>query len=461
MEIAELIHKIESQPMQELTVSKFGRVFQIYPWLKVRYFAKYTMGKEAFYEKSNKMLLLQIRSLLKGFSNYFKRFDGWVFSNSNERVLLNKKYVDKSFDYLMSNTSMKILCFELQLDQRKRNLIPTKYLVSRAILMLAEEIYAKVFLRKIDLSAHTVLLKQLEQEMGVVIDVNSVVRKFLAQYRVMSLLLRVLPNPKFVLLTVSYTLFGYIQAFKERGIRVIELQHGLIGTSHSSFLYKSEYNPIQFPDEIWVNGERDAGFFENETKVPIKKAKVLGSYIVDFYKEKSKEKKEIISSISVTLQDGNLSEGLIEFLLTFNRQFPNQIEWKLKTRRTPEQVYLDQFEFSPNMSFTSLNAYEIIGQTDAHLTIFSTTAIEALSLGKVVLLYDFNGLASEMLVPIIGENKHVFVFKTPLEFMEILTHIQPERIDEIANSNSNIYHADYKKQVSDYLIELENELVKK
>ena len=137
--------------VRKIKVKRFGKTFEIYPWLKGRLFHKMITGHETFQKKDLSLYLKQLLSLFYGCWNIFGRYDIWVFTTSMERRLVDGKYVDKLFDYIGNELGYKTLVFELRVFQyipyRK---IASRKAISRSVLMLMETLYAKLFLRKIE-----------------------------------------------------------------------------------------------------------------------------------------------------------------------------------------------------------------------------------------------------------------------------------------------------------------------
>lgn len=451
MEITERIAKIESLPTEKLKVRKFGKEFDVYPWIKSRIFHKFLIGKESLQGKTGGVLLKQLSSIFYGFGNWFRRYDAWAFTNSSERTLIDGKYFDKLFDPLEQIPNFKVLVIENRVfNFYKRSQVASKHVVARSILLLIEEIYQRIFLRKLSLDGSEVLT-QIEEELGVQIDTQGTLKKYVTQYRILKLMLKILPNPKIVFHTVSYANFGYILALKERNIKVIELQHGLIGTQHYGYHFEKEQHPNQFPDYLFVFGEKDATFLQKNSKFPIKKAIPVGRHILDAYLEKSKDSVQVVSSISVSLQDEHWSIELLKFILEVDKLEPNRFQWKIKTRRTPIETYKQQFDFPANFEFEEENVYECIVKTDVHLTIFSTTAIEALSIGKAVLLYNFDNASKMYLGESLKDNPFVQIADNPEEFLTQVKSLRDLKKQEIAQSNRSNFAVNYIQNIQNFI----------
>ncbi len=452
MNVTERIAKIEAFSTEKLKVRKFGKEFDVYPWIKSRIFHKFLMGKEVLQAKTSGILLKQLSSIFYGFRNWFRKYDAWAFTNSSERTLINGKYFDKLFDPLEEIQNLKVLVIENRVfNYYKRSQVSSKYLVAKSILLILEEIYQRLFLRKIELEGDEVL-KQIEAELEVKIDTQVVLKKYLSQYKMMRLLLKIFPNPKIVFHTVSYANFGYIIALKEKNIKVVELQHGLIGTQHHGYHFEKTQNPIQFPDTILVFGKNDVDYFKVSSSFPVKKIIPVGRYVLDLYLKKSISEVVEVKSISVALQDELWSIELLKFILEVDKLSPKKFLWKIKTRRTPIENYLQQFDFPENFEFEKENIYECIAKTDLHLTIFSTTAIEALSIGKAVVLFNFDNAAKMYLGESVKGNPFVQIIDNSFEFLAHVSKLKNIAKNKVAAANCSNFAVDYVQNIQKNLL---------
>lgn len=461
MDTKELLKKVESLPVQEMTVKRFGKTFQIYPWIKSRIFHKVMMGNDVLQEKTGGVMLQQLRTLGYGFFNLFRRYDAWALTSSSERVLLNGKYTDKLFDYIGNETGLKLLVIELQLFKRyKRREVASKHVVSRAWLVFMEELYARIFLRSVQLEGDNVL-REMEQILGTAVDSKAIARKYLAQYRMMRFFLRILPKPKVVFLTVSYANFGYIRAWKEAGIKVVEMQHGLIGDGHYGYTYHTEFQQEQFPDEIIVFGETDKVFFETQTCIPVQSVKALGTYVIDCFREQAKENRVPVKRILVSLQDSEWSIALLDFVLRCNELTEAKPEWIIQPRRTPESHYRELYQFPDNIRFSTTSVYAAMADADAHLTIFSTTAVESLSIGKPTFLYNFNNTAHTYLDLFLKDQPNAYFCDNEQDFLSVMSTMNYVSNAEIAASNNRNNVAGYRENMNQYIAALRHEFVQK
>ncbi len=456
MEVNHLVREIENLEVERIVVRKFNRSFQIYPWIKSRIFHKVIMGSEVLQEKNKTVFWSQFKSLTYGFFNLFRRYDVWVFTNSSERVLVDEKYWDKSFDFIANDSKLKWLFVELRLFKKyKRKSIASKRVISRSIFIFVEEFYI-LFLRKPVIEGREVL-NQIEEKLQTSVESDGIIKKYLAQYRVMKFFLRILPKPKFVFLTVSYANFGYIQAWKEAGIKVVEMQHGIIGEEHYGYFYSAELDGKQFPDDICVFGEADKRFFETSTKIPINRAVPIGRSIINHFKNEALPNALPIKRIVVSLQDSDWSIELLNFVLECDQALEGKITWIIQPRRTEAAEYKASFDFPSNIEFSNVSVYESIAGSDAHLTIFSTTAVESLSMGKATFLYNYNNAARDFLGSFLKDNKHVYFCDSVADFVTALEQVQLFSNDEIALSNEDNIVSGYSNRSREYLQKLLDE----
>lgn len=453
MTTREKIEELENRlDVASLEVDALGRKFQIYPWLKGRLFYKMITGHEPNQKRGIKLYWQQITSLFYGCHNFFRRYDIWSFSTSLERREIDGKYFDKLFDYIGNDLGYKMLLIELRVysyfPYRK---IASKYAVSRSVFMLFEELYGRLFLRKTKINDGD-LLKEILDLVPEGIEDKWIIRKYLSQYRMMKFWLKILPNPKVVLLSVSYTNFGYIRAFKEKGIKVIEIQHGVITKNHHGYFYAKGFDPIQFPDYLLTIGEKELQVFDQENHFPVKQVLPLGSYIIDRYNESyqphdSKGKPTVL----FTLQDGQMADRLIGFILELKAKHGDELDMIIQPRRKSKEFYLKSYPELVDIEFSKKHFYAAVLDADIHCTVYSTTAIEALSLGVPNILVNVDNQSVEQLGTVLQDNPYTTIVDTPEQFLEGVPSLLEAKRDLVQKSNEMNIKLNFRKNVKDFL----------
>ncbi len=437
--IAELVSKIEEEyDVRSIQTSRFNRTFEIYPWIKAKLFHKLVLGKESLAHKSTKSLLLQFKSLFYGTWNLFiRKYEIWAFTNSVERIAMNGRYSDKLFDKISSYTKGNVLLIEFQYFKKfPFRKVLSKYVTSKALFLLSEEIYGRVFLRKFEVKNHKMVAK-IERELKCQVNLNSILRKNLAQYRMMKFWLKILPKPKYVFMSVSYNHYGYIRAFKEAGIPLIEFQHGVISENHQAYNYKAVLSPCQFPDYVAVFGENESDFLTRKSKMPIQGVSIIGRSIIDHYLQEGIEN-GVNKTICVALQEGPIGDKAIKFLLDFNKNSEIKYTFMLVPRRTSEMTYRASFDFPENFVFSKNNIYETLSRCDVSITAYSTVASEALSLGKTSILINIDNKAKEVFEASLGENPFVYFIEIPTDLIALLKKESPRKVEVASSNNLNI-----------------------
>jgi hypothetical protein len=437
--------------VRKIKVKRFGKSFEIYPWLKGRLFHKMITGHETFQKKNFKLYLKQLLSLFYGCWNIFGRYDIWVFTTSMERRLVDGKYVDKLFDYIGNELGYKTLIFELRVFQyipyRK---IASRKAISRSVLMLMETVYAKLFLRKVELEGREELKELLKTVEGGV-DHPWLIRKYLAQYRIMKMLLKRFPNPKLVMMSVAYTNFGYIQAFKEKGIKVVEMQHGVITDNHHAYFYAVQMDAMQFPDVILTNGECQKEVFSGENKFPLDAVIPVGSYIIDHYKHRTTSKQKKKMQVLFAMQEGEIGDKLVDFILNLSKEYNHLLDIIIQPRRMAPADYTQKWPELVNVGFSTSSFYNAIGKVDAHSTIYSTTAIESLSMGVPNILVNIEGQSLEQLGNVIGNNPYTHLVETPETFVSALEKVRGVNGEEVLKSNEYNIKPAFKKNIKEVI----------
>ncbi len=378
---------------------------QLWPYLRV-YLSYSIFGKEKT-NANKKVIGNAVKNLFYGFSNYFKKVDYIIFSNTEQRKLINNKYYDR-FDFLPDNYK-KNLFFELTTNSfYKRNQIPTKNIVSKIPLYFL----SKVIERFVSLNSikNKEIIDTIIKDNNFELDVDSLLRNYISHYKVAKLLIKIY-KPKALVLITSYTNYPYIHAFKEKGVKVIEFQHGLINENHLAYNFKSNSDRKMFPDYLFTFGEFEKEIF-NKNNNFIQKDNVLpiGHFYIDLLKKNfiknidlSNKLSKYKCSVAVTLQP-TYEKKLIDFIESIAAIY-SDIAFVIVPREKSELT----FQNNNVITYSVLNCYEIILNCDIHSTIYSSCAVEAIGLNKPNILINIDNKSMEHLGFILLEEKNKVV----------------------------------------------------
>ena len=448
--VFESIKELEQgKDLNSIKVLRKGQSFEVYPWVKPYVFSRLQQGDKPKTNSTSK--LFQLKRLFSGLSFLLKKPSNLIFSNSLERRELNDGVYDKLFHAIDdSDLIEEKLFFETKIPANyfKRSSYKNKQVVSRSIFYLLEMMYAKVFLRSLKVE-NASLISEIASES----DINYAVRKNLAQYYITRLYLRYNKNVKNVFLTGAYLNFGQVLAFKEKGIKVVEIQHGVINKEHYGYSY--EYIPIQnqFPDFILTFGKSDETFMNQGGLSQFIKAKAVGSFILDYYLSRSSKEKlvEDIEIVAISLQDCSTGISAMEEFIDLAKRNPD-IQFKLKRRRLPMSFYQEKFQFPENMTFEEeLNVYELIVNADIHLTAYSSCALEAPTLGTPNILINIDDKAKEYYHEKLLEENGNWYCANGEEASKTILSIQQILIKDIMDQNADNIAPNYQLNLNSFL----------
>lgn len=377
-----------------------------WPFLKVFYFDSQfvTGGTQTTFSFIEKVKM--IRGIFYGFRNWFGKADYLVFSNSDQRKIIDGLWVDKSADFLHKKFK-NALHIELPVFAHKpRKQVYYKRVVSHLPLRILENILGKVN-RNVTIQGGDVWKSILLKEGGKA-DINVLGMRFYSQFKVMSLLLKIY-RPKKVFMVVPYMKMGYVYACRKNKVEVIEMQHGVINRSHFGYCNFKQIDECLYPNQLLSYGHSVKQVF-GLGNITFERSKVheIGHYYLWLIAHKKKELKAKYRKqypyktiVSASLQDDSIGHKLVPFLHEVAQKFPS-ILFVFSPRKTTIKEYKKMGLAENIMFFTELNVYEVIAISDVHITAFSTCALEAPVLGVANILYNVENKAveffSEMLI---------------------------------------------------------------
>src|SRR6267142_1938545 len=234
---------------------------QVWPLIRFSLWSYYLSEVEPIRTRSLSFLRIieLLAQFLYGFTSYFRKYDYLCFSDSSERKLINGKWVDKSVDFILEKLPRSLL-IEIPLPRHyKKKDVRTRFIASKLPLYGLELIYSTFFLRKIKIENEYVI-KEILTEINLDFDYRSVLKRSIAQYKVGRLLYK-LYKPKGIILQCSYTNTGFNKAFEDNGVKVVEVQHGLISSAHVAYNIFKELDSSYYPDYFLSYGTVEKRFF--------------------------------------------------------------------------------------------------------------------------------------------------------------------------------------------------------
>ena len=206
-------------------------------------------------------------------------------------------------------------------------------------------------------------------------------------------------QPREILLTDYYNVgnLALIKAAHELGLKVIELQHGLISEAHTAYFFSRKLSRNLVPDELLyflpIDFRSEQFYIDpvntREVEHPLFRS-ISGKEI--FLKEFETNIRKNHKNIALfTLQDTSEKE-MTELIVEIAHEFPETLFILLPRMvfsmkgKLPLNIYVDW----------SHNFYELLQIADFHLTHYSTCALEASIMGIKSICIDREQMASKM-----------------------------------------------------------------
>ena len=376
----------------------------------------------------------------------FKKYDIWLFDAAEQRKIFENKALLRNSGAIPEHFE-KSLVIESPFPKFHTNKkqIPDKNVISAALFYFITFIF-ECFFRFISLKFKgEAVLKQINKAYNINFTYKNTFYRFWGQYYTMLLLLKITKNPKLVTMICPSTKMGYVLAFKQKKIKVIEIQHGVINKNHQTYnsLIK---NPQYSPDEIIVYGSAEKTVFERENRAFINPNCVypMGNYFLEKIKSSStpdlfaKQRKEYDVIMAVAGQE-DLEKRIITFL---NRA--------AKINRKIFYAYIPRIEKDCTSFFTSTNTgtfigniYECIKMCDVHTTVSSTTCLEANYFGKVNIFINFDNYSKLYYEEVFLNNSGAYFADTPEEFVALIMKHRNEKVV----ANPNFYSVNHEEKV--------------
>lgn len=222
------------------------------------------------------------------------------------------------------------------------------------------------------------------------INIRFAIQKFFLDYLKWSRILKE-SKAKYFIFRCHYHFEGMLLALKRKGIKTIELQHGLIAEEDIFYVMPKVVAIVAeralFADEIWVYGEAWKNTLLKGGEYPVGKIKFFGYYVDDKIVVNESllnilNVKKGRKVILVTTQTG-LHEKFIEYINWLKVDMNNKGLWMsylivIKAHQNEEKGIYNELLEQDNVCLYEGNIDSIFNESDIMLSVYSTTIIEAL-----------------------------------------------------------------------------------
>ena len=404
----------------------------------------------------------RLRLLFYGFKNWFQGYDFLFITHSKNRRLLDGGYYSKNFDTIASNLQGKSLFIEsidnelISLDQIYSNNIVSNRVINEMVYRLSKSIflYRKRTLRK---RQDLFFLNRFSEHFDYIHEIY-LYEVYLSVYK----LLFKIYKPKVVFVECSYCSSFVIKAAHELGMKVVEVQHGV--ADHSGYKSSLRLDQSYSPDMFLSFGEEERYLKDSllQSVFPV------GSYYLEYLSTNFQQDNKLQSIIEqyevtfcVTLMDILVPE-VIEFISNIARSKKEFLFIVAPKSDQNSQCY-QASKIPPNIiTYRELDCYTLLMHSDIHVTVASTCALEAPSLGIVNILLDIDLetklqnrsiLSSEDRVL---SEEHTIIVGNEYEFTEAVERFDVVRSpSDIKNANSSVFVQNFEKNIENFINNLD------
>lgn len=336
---------------------------------------------------NGRIVLRLLKSVFRTFPNLFSKKSIWVFSNAERRKKIDEYYVDRVAS-IVGETKESTLFIENPIISDHK--FPTRdSILSDAIFFLGSYLFGIFCFKRSKLKIDIEGIRQIVSSYDISENIPVIIKRFIGQYHFMSFFLKFHSSPTQVYVVYPNGYYGYILAFKQRKIPIIELQHGIIYEGHPSYnttLYAKSKNFK--PDFIFTYGTRDTSLLTRLRYVDSNNIHTVGSYGLWLAKNSVLENRYLNNLIDldkktiVMIATANDLEIIYELALklkddNFNILILPRIMSNIMNREQGIVV----------IDVDRANVFELYQVADFVITISSTSALESLFMGVPTFVY--------------------------------------------------------------------------
>lgn len=367
-----------------------------------------------------------IKLVLKSLFSYnpfqvFKKHKIWLFVACDRRKQIGDKMIHRvSGGISASEDCLMIEKPGLNVRHYCSKEIVENNIVSESWLLALSHMIGFVLSFKTPNIENEQLLKQILSAHQLIFDYYHYVNALNAKRLSLLWMMKFAPKPKLAIMECPYTSMGYIWAFHQKGVKVLEMQHGVAGRNHNAYNGKS-YEFMLNPDGLCVFGEEEYHYFTEEETQYTPNVYMTGLYILEiadsFFRDDvfSAYRNEYDKVIVCSGQPG-LEEELGSFVNAIAAVNKNLMFVYVPRNNNTELCFTES-----NIEFVrKVNIYQYLKWADIHITISSTTCLEAQFFHKPTVFYNYKNFSSSYYGSFLKEEHGVAYICRPDDFSTVL-----------------------------------------
>ena len=333
--------------------------------------------------------------------------------------------------------------------------VHTKNIVSYNLISFISYLFGKLPTGKYNLNGREIL-NAIKKDYNLDIDDDKLIKIHLARYRTFRFIFQYM-KPK-ALFYVSHFSSGAMKAAKELGIKLIEVQHGVIGREHPSYNFGIKLSKNLFPDYLLAYGKKDVVNFSDSYFIDQKNVIPIGSYYIDYLKESFLPEikfqntiKKYSTSVGITLQNP-IEKRTIDFVK--EAAILDSSILFILIPRLPVTMDYSKLDFPDNvLVITDRDFYELMMYVDYHSTVYSTCALEAPSFGAQNIMININNLSRKFFEASLIDRITKYA-DTPEEYLSLIRSMDKLDRETVYYLNEDIIMPNYRNNLKDALSQI-------
>lgn len=438
LEAVDLLHHIEEK-YDVMSIRVNG--LSVWPLLRIRLLDKIS-GDDAIRKSTGFTAIKEVLETLFYYNplKYFHNYKVWVFSHNGSRNLIGDKRIERTTGCVIDAEPRTLFIEKPSFNQIKypRRSIPEKQIVSESWLLMFVHILAKIYpIKKIKIENEDCLKKLLTVH-NIRFNYHDAICLLIAQKKVFDGLLSITHKPQSVIIECTYTIMGYVWSLHMHGIKVIEMQHGVLNKHH--YAYNSKYHSdMLYPDEMWVWGDEEYKYMTSEECHFCTSVQKVGMYFLDYAKKHFTtdpffEYRKKGMTICVIAGQTGYEDKMAKYTESIAGDNPGCM-FIYVPRRVDAKLSFK----SENILFKpGINIYEYMLWCDIHVTISSTTCLECQYYKKPTIFYNYDNRAAVYYGEVLKEENGVVYTNDARDFKSAMARIKTITIEyrEIFTDNT-------------------------
>ena len=326
----------------------------------------------------------------------FKRHDVWLFTGCERRKRIGDKMIHRISGGISTSVEgcLMIEKPDLLKGHYKCHSIEEREIVSESWLLVLFHFLERVLRVTRPSLENEGVIQQVLNDYNLTFDYLHYVRMLNAKRLSLLFFLKIAPKPKLIMMECPYDSMGYVWASHQKGVKFLELQHGVAGRSHNAY-NANFYERMMQPDGLCVFGSEEYKYFTVEEPQYAPKIYMTGLYMLEradaYFKNDvfCNERRKYDKIIVVSGQSGYEQQLalFIDKVADKNRDF--LFVYIPRTADTALSFVSNNVKVERNV-----NIYEYLKWADVHVTISSTTCLEAQYFNTPTIFYDYDERAS-------------------------------------------------------------------